>query len=196
MTGCHWHRHLHGLTTRPASYWNETCWRLIAPFCRSAESCLLLRVEGKNMRQACRGSHVSELLVPRSSLKLKQNWYMQLHGQLTPCCTKVDIFHTLEGKHHTSITYVNKLTFGCRNKHMAWWWNSPVWLTCEKDWKLEFWKPEDTLMSWQDSQFSPHVQCWATHTRCFPTVSVIPSDWLATKCKHWSRQHSFDWPAV
>ena len=47
--------------------------------------------------------------------------------------------------------------------------------------KLEFWKFIDTLLSAQlDSQFCSRVE---TYIRCFPSVSIIISDWLATKYK-------------
>ena len=48
------------------------------------------------------------------------------------------------------------------------------------------WKFDDSLLSRQDSKFCPRAECSA-HFRCFPSVSIITSDWpVQVKYFRWS----------
>ena len=89
-------------------------------------------------------------------------------------------------KHHISITYVPKLTLSyiiyfLKEGMLTKFAHFVEWLE-----RLEFPKHDDTLLL--DFQFCLHVNS-LTHIRCFPAVSLIISDCLATKHKqptrHW-----------
>ena len=62
--------------------------------------------------------------------------------------------------------------------------------------KLEFWKPSDNLKSWLDPQFCPYKS--SVDIRCSHAVSMITSDWLATKHSQQGLDrptHDFVYPA-